>query len=70
MVDDFDTKIDDMENEQDGVLEGAADVDAPASDSAAATANEADAPEEDRIDLGGLLVRSGRCARGRGCGGG
>lgn len=45
MVDDFDTKIDDMENEQGGVLEGAADVDAPASDSAAATANEADAPE-------------------------
>lgn len=45
MVDDFDTKIDGMENEQDGVLEGAADVDAPASDSAAATANEADAPE-------------------------
>lgn len=45
MVDDFDTKIDGMENEQDGVLEGAADVDAPASDSAAATANEVDAPE-------------------------
>lgn len=45
MVDDFDTKIDGMENEQDGVLEGAADVDAPASDPAAATANEADAPE-------------------------
>lgn len=45
MVDDFDTKIDGMENEQDGVLEGAADVDALASDSAAATANEADAPE-------------------------
>lgn len=45
MVDDFDTKIDDMENEQDGVLEGAADVDALASDSAAATANEVDAPE-------------------------
>ena len=45
MVDDFDTKIDDMENEQDGVLEGAADVDALASDSAAAAANEVDAPE-------------------------
>ncbi|MCI7774986.1 MAG: hypothetical protein MSH55_04300 [Enorma sp.] len=45
MVDDFDTKIDGMENEQDGVLEGAADVDAPASDPAAATANEVDAPE-------------------------
>lgn len=45
MVDDFDTKIDGMENEQDGVLEGAADVDAPASDSAAATAKEVDAPE-------------------------
>lgn len=45
MVDDFDTKIDGMENEQDGVLEGAADVDAPASDSAAATANEVDALE-------------------------
>ena len=45
MVDDFDTKIDDMENEQDGVLEGTADVDALASDSAAATANEVDAPE-------------------------
>lgn len=45
MVDDFDTKIDGMENEQNGILEGAADVDAPASDSAAATANEADAPE-------------------------
>lgn len=45
MVDDFDTKIDGMENEQDGVLEDAADVDAPASDSAAATANEVDAPE-------------------------
>lgn len=45
MVDDFDTKIDDMENEQDGVLEGAADVDAPASDSAAAAANEVDTPE-------------------------
>lgn len=45
MVDDFDTKFDGMENEQDGVLEGAADVDAPASDPAAATANEADAPE-------------------------
>ena len=45
MVDDFDTKIDDMKNEQDGVLEGTADVDAPASDSAAATANEVDALE-------------------------
>ena len=45
MVDDFDTKIDGMKNEQDGVLEGAADVDAPASDSAAATANEVDAIE-------------------------
>lgn len=45
MVDDIDTKINDMENEQDGVLEGAADVDAPASDSAAATANEVDALE-------------------------
>lgn len=45
MVDDFDTKIDGMENEQDGVLEGAADVDSPASDPAAATANEVDAPE-------------------------
>lgn len=45
MVDDFDTKIDGIENEQDGVLEGAADVDAPASDPAAATANEVDAPE-------------------------
>ena len=45
MVDDFDTKIDDMENEQDGVLEGAADVDALASDSAVTTANEVDGPE-------------------------
>ena len=45
MVDDFDTKIDDMKNEQDGVLESTADVDAPASDSAAATANEVDALE-------------------------
>ena len=40
MVDDFDTKIDDMENEQDGVLEGAVDVDAP---EGTATA---DAPED------------------------